>query len=146
MHHRSLGREVLRRAGYGNYPNHREETNEGEYWHNCGKGSNQTQEYSGTLDTSEFTGKQGSVSVGMDEKETRVHAVGQPHVMIGLSENDAGLKRRLGGNGENGPVGLIAEKVNNPIEIRGEVGELAAHPENPLSKNARNVVGGGAVK
>ncbi len=28
MHHRSLGREELRRAGWGNYPNSREETNE----------------------------------------------------------------------------------------------------------------------
>lgn len=43
MHHRSLGREELRRAGWGNYPNSREETKERGQWHNLAKESNRTQ-------------------------------------------------------------------------------------------------------
>jgi hypothetical protein len=82
----------------------------------------------------------------MNDEKPRVHEIGQPHVMIGLSESDARLQRWLRCDGKNAPGRFVAKKANDPIVIGREVDELAPHSEESLLKDARDVFGGGAVK
>ena len=87
-----------------------------------------------------------SLSSGMNKEKPRVHEIGQPHVMIGLSEDDARLQWWLRCDGKNGPGRLVAKKTNDPFVVGREVDELSPHFEESLLKDARDVFGGGAVK
>ncbi len=110
MHHRSLGREELRRAGYEGLPKQ--------------QGRDQragilAQLRHGIKSSADKRSESSNLSLpgGMNDEKPRVHEIGQPHVMIGLSENDARLQRWLRCDGKNGPGRLVAKKANDPFVV-----------------------------
>lgn len=61
--------------------------------------------------------------------------------MIRLSKYNAGFLSAHGVYGENSPHWLVGQKSNDPVVVRGEMGEATPHSENAMPKDAWNIVG-----
>ena len=87
-----------------------------------------------------------SVSGGTDVKESGVHRVCQPNVVIGFSKSHASFKGKQGIDGKYGPGRLVGQELNDPVIVGGKMREAATHPEDAMAKDVRDVARRGAVK